>query len=619
MRNFGPRVIKAVKLLPGALRRWGLIGTCGRIWSTWRSGGRLALLEKLRHVAEMEVAALAGSSVAIESPAKSHWGQHSDRVKSRSVPLLDPKVFLELDSGFGVDCARWNAFLTQRVAPSADQKGMFAPTIWFLVNNDRGLSETDITLRSIEEAGHAKRNVRVASYTDSFSSALGSLLASADATDFIWFAQAGDLIDGSAAQLVTQVAIQGADLGLFDTYFVEGDRAFPQLHPGFNAICGLNCNYFRSRFIARAASVRRLFDNLLPIDPYSTARAMIAAHLDGKDIVAIHLAHTPMRISDSRAGMESESRDLMAAERTLDFGAGPPDWGKVGDRRVSIIICTRDKGHLLRQLVRNIFDTGGGLVQEVLIVKHATSSPYALKTLADLSHDRRVRILTYEGPFNFSRQCNSAAKCASAPYLLFLNDDITPVVADWLPQLLLPFQNSEVGVTGPLLLYPDESVQHAGMFLGFMNTAGHTLRAAQLHSGDYLFMTQAPREVSCLTGAALAIDRSLFNDLNGFDPLLGFSLQDADLGLRVNRLGRRVVFNPYSILLHMESISFLNNVRSPANQAILARESVYFRRRWGDPVTPDPFHNPNFYLNAEDLRTLLVHPRSMEMVSGRST
>ena len=559
-------------------------------------------------------AALRRSSAATESQTELRSARRFGQKESRSAQLSDPAIFIELESDFGVDCTRWNAFLSRRAPTSVDEKGI-GPATWFLVNNDKGSSDVHTTLSSLEKAGLTRQYIWLTSCTESFSSALGSLLTSADANDFIWFAQAGDVIDVSALRLVTQAAARRADVCFFDTYFVEGGRAFPQLHPGFNAICGLNCNYFRSRFIARAASVSRICGKSLPGDPYSTARAMIAAHLGGKDIVGMHLADTLIRISDSRAGMASESRDLITAERSLDFGAGPPNWARVSDRKASIIICTRDKGHLLRQLVRNIFDTGGALVQEVLIVKHATSNPYALSALADLSRDRRVRILAYEGPFNFSRQCNYAAQNASAPYLLFLNDDMTPVSSDWLAQLLLPFQNSEVGMTGPLLLYPDESVQHAGMFLGFMNTAGHTLRAAQLHSGDYMFMTQAPREMSCLTGAAMAIDRGLFNDLNGFDPLLGSHLQDVDAGLRVNHLGRRVVFNPYSVLLHMESTSIRNSLGSPAMQAIQERERAYFRRRWGDPVILDQFHNPNFYLNAEDLRTLLVRPQSIELAS----
>ena len=598
-------MVRVVRLLPVAWHRWGLIGTCERVFLAWRGGGPSVLVEKLR---------LLAVEAAREGARKSEYSQEDalDELSRAAEYPATPDVIqginageiLLLDSDFGVGRTRWDAFLSRRATASLGQEDAVSPTTWVLVQNDTGSLDVDETLRSIEKARLARQNVRVVSRTESFSSLLGSLLAKANSDDFIWFARAGDEIDISAVQLVAQAAARRADLCLFDTYFFDGDRAFPQLHPGFNPIFGLNCNYFRSRFIARAGSVRRILNNSLPHDAYSVARAMMAAHLDGKGIVGMHLARPLVQINDSRADMADESRDLLTTERKLEFGAGPADWHDVGDRKTSIVICTRDKGHLLRQLIRNIFDTGGDLVQEVLIVKHATTSPYAVKTLADLSGDRRVRILNYGGAFNFSRQCNHGAQNASAPYLLFLNDDMTPVAADWLPQLLLPFQNPEVGMTGPLLLYPDESVQQAGMFLGFMNTAGHTLRHAQLPSGDYLFMTQAPREVSCLTGAAVAIERGLFSDLNGFDPLLGSYLQDVDLGLRVNRLGRRVIFNPYSILLHMESTSIRKTLGNPAVRAAQARERAYFWRRWGDPVARDLFHNPSFHPNMESLRAI---------------
>lgn len=106
------------------------------------------------------------------------------------------------------------------------------------------------------------------------------------------------------------------------------------------------------------------------------------------------------------------------------------------------MICTRNKGHLLRQLVRSARETAGDIIREILIVSYHTSNPYALKTLTDLRNSNRARIIAYEGPFNFSRQCNLAAREASAPYLLFLNDDVVPITVDWLVQLLLPFRKS---------------------------------------------------------------------------------------------------------------------------------------------------------------------------------
>jgi GT2 family glycosyltransferase len=112
--------------------------------------------------------------------------------------------------------------------------------------------------------------------------------------------------------------------------------------------------------------------------------------------------------------------------------------------------------------------------------------------------------------------------------------------------------------------------------------------------------------VSCVTGAVMVVDRQLFENLNGFDPLLGTYIQDVDLCLRVGRSGFRIVFNPQAILLHLESSSVREMLADPAVQATRAREYIYFARRWGETRERDPFHNPSFFLNAEDLRAVLV-------------
>ncbi len=136
--------------------------------------------------------------------------------------------------------------------------------------------------------------------------------------------------------------------------------------------------------------------------------------------------------------------------------------------------------------MRGLMETGR--VDEIVVVSHATQNPYALKALEDLRRSN-VRVIAYDGPFNFSRQCNLGARNAVAPHLLFMNDDVVPATSGWLDRLLEPFDNPTVGMSGPLLLYPDETVQHAGMFLGYKGVAGHLLRGSRLPAEDYLFMT----------------------------------------------------------------------------------------------------------------------------------
>jgi GT2 family glycosyltransferase len=505
---------------------------------------------------------------------------------------------VRLDRDFGMDCAQWEKFLSQHAQATPEE---CAARVWVLVTGEAGSPKLTETCRSVTETGLEVRGIEIAGEGE-FCRCLKGLLARADDRDLVWFMGAGDRVDNRAHAILARAARSGADLCLFDTYFVEGERAFPQLHPGFNEIFGLNCNYFRSRVLARASALRRVADDAPLTDAYLTAQALLALRLRGEAISGVHLPSAFIRIEDSRAAIAQESLALIA-RGNAQFGGRRLGGETKLDRKVSVIICTRDKGHLLRQTVRGIMETARNLVEEIVVVSNATQNPYALKTLADLRREQ-IRVMDYPGPFNFSRQCNLAVRNTSAPFLLFINDDIVPVTSDWLAQLLAPFDNGSVGMTGPLLLYPDETVQHAGMFIGYKNIAGHVLRSARLPAGDYLFMTQAPREVSCLTGAALVIERGLFDDLNGFDPLLGTYIQDVDLSLRASRSGRRLIFNPQSILLHMESVSVRETLEDPEICATRMREIAYFHRRWGSALEQDALHNPSFDPEAEDLRSL---------------
>jgi GT2 family glycosyltransferase len=521
------------------------------------------------------------------------------RFKNISAAAISPTASgFRLDQDFGINCGHWEKFLLQHAQTLPEER---ASRVWVLVTGEPGSPKVTETCRSVSEAGLVVRAIDVAGKGE-FSRCLMTVLERADDRDLVWFMGAGDRVDNRAHAILAKAARSEADLCLFDTYFVEDNRAFPQLHPGFNEIFGLNCNYFRSRFLARAGALRRVADGASLADAYLTAQALLALRLRGEAISGIHLPSAFVRIEDSRAAIARESQQLIAGH-DAQFGANGSPAEPKSDKRVSVIICTRDKGHLLRQTVRSILETAGDLIAEILVVSNATQNPYALKTLADLRH-QQIRVMDYEGPFNFSRQCNLAARNAVAPFLLFLNDDIVPVTSDWLAQLLAPFDNGSVGMTGPLLLYPDETVQHAGMFIGYKNVAGHLLRFANLPEGDYLFMTQAPREVSCLTGAALVMKRCMFDDLNGFDPLLGISIQDVDLSLRVSRSGRRLVFNPRAILLHMESVSVREGLEDPSAHATRRLEHAYFLRRWSSALEQDAFHNPNFDPDEEDLRSL---------------
>jgi GT2 family glycosyltransferase len=382
--------------------------------------------------------------------------------------------------------------------------------------------------------------------------------------------------------------------------------------PGLNPCHAFNCDYFRSRFLVRADAIRNL---PAPVARSASIRDVAVALLaaDERGDLAGGAVHVPLplvAIAESPTALADERAALFATDVPAVFldregrptPIGPDKAVRFG--RVSVVICTKDKGHLLRQLVRSLLRYPPNLLQEIVIVANSPTMAHAKQTLAAIGTEERVLVLDEHAPFNFSRLCNIGARRCSGEFLLFLNDDVVPVSETWLEEMLAPFADPRTGVTGPLLIYPDERTQHAGMYLGFNGVAGHTMRFARLPCQDYMFMGTVPRHVSCLTGAALLVRRSIFDDLNGFDEMFATYIQDVDFCLRALGAGYRLVFNPRAILIHMESVSVRATLDDPIVGETRGTEHRRYVERWNRLISHDPYHNPNFDLDDETLSKL---------------
>ena len=398
---------------------------------------------------------------------------------------------------------------------------------------------------------------------------------------------------------------------LIDLYVRDNGRIFPFLLHAVDPIHASHCNYFLGRYVA-SGKIFKDYLNQLSGATLSAVGSAICSQLRIDDPGSYrHIAIPLLRVNTSNAALE-EIRKTMILERTLQAcapnpGESEPDL-KAGNRSattsdaacVSAIICTKDCGLLLRQLLHRL--ESEALIRDILIVSNNTTNAHAIRTLVAASAMEQVTVLRYDGSFNFSRQCNIGAKYAKGSELLFLNDDIAPVSDDWLPRLHGWMDLRRL--VGPLLIYPNESVQHAGMHLGFNGAAGHVMRHSRLPSGDYGFFLTAPRRVSCLTGAALLMPKALFMSLNGFDPMLATYLQDVDLSLRALYSGCELVFDPRSILMHMESVSVIPTLENRKVQQSRELEYAYFANRWASTITNDAWMNPLFDPMDESLTAL---------------
>jgi GT2 family glycosyltransferase len=507
--------------------------------------------------------------------------------RSQRIQAPPPAAPADLDAAYTLSEADWRAWqpIFAAAKPARDER--CAPAAIDVVILDRSAAEAAAlaaTLAAVEAMGP------------------GAQLWSPDADirpdRFVLFLKAGDVPSPDLPAALGEAVRGGiAEAVSFDLVRRAGERVQPLLLPGANPTLLRSADYVFSRIALRGSALAGA-GNLAAADP----RALVLGWLD---------AQPPLQ---ARGRWRHVGRPLVAAAISdADIEAqrqAAQDQGRRPVRRRSsagatVVICTKDKGHLARQLVRHLLAKDRAAVEEVVIVSNNTANPYALQTLTDLSGEPRVRILKIDAPFNFSRLCNAGVRAGEGrgPILL-LNDDIAPVSEDWIERLAARLDDPVVGAAGPLLLYPDERVQHAGMYLGHNGIAGHVLRAARLPDDDYLLTGCAAREVSSVTGAVLMTSRAAFEALNGLDEQLATYLQDVDYCLRLRGAGLINVFEPGSVLIHMESAT-IRSMESAAFHHRRYAERLRFTERWGELLLNDPYHPRAFDLDDETLRRLV--------------
>lgn len=436
-------------------------------------------------------------------------------------------------------------------------------------------------------------------------STLRALLA-AEEDVLVQFLQSGDLLSPAYAGIAASRKLSAYDVILTDMYFRDGDdHVGLLLLPGINPIHALNADYFLSRAIVRTGcAIQTLGKDAADV------RALVLALICGNDQRerhgrSLHIAFPLLCIAETHASLLEHRMQLLGRAEPLRLQCNPSA-ERAKARRVSVVICTKNNGFLLEQLISRLACESADKIADIVVVSNRPTNAYAAQLHDRLASHGQIKLVKYDAPFNFSAQCNLGAAAGSGEVLLFLNDDVVPVNKDWLGELIAPLDDSGIGVVGPLLLYPNGSVQHAGMFLGFERVAGHSLRGAELPEGDCGFLASAPRQVMSVTGAALCMRRNDFEALNGFDRnRFALNIQDVDLCLRAHFSGLAVVFNPRSIFLHMESVSVRPTLHDLWTIRRRALEHDAFAERWGDVLARDEFHNPNFCRSVECLKSLV--------------
>jgi len=265
---------------------------------------------------------------------------------------------------------------------------------------------------------------------------------------------------------------------------------------------------------------------------------------------------------------------------------------------VSIVIATRDRIELLRDCIESIerkTDYPRDRL-EFVIVDNDSQTTEATRYFADLGSRIGFRILCAPGEFNFARLYNLGASGASGEVVILLNNDMTVIDPQWISKMIAQCLQPDVACVGAKLLYPDDTIQHAGCVLGVSGLAAHRLLGRPASSVRDIDFT---REISAVTGACIAIRRRVFNELGGLNEGLRIAFNDIDFCIAAQRRGFRNIYICDPLLYHFESKSRgLDTTR--AKIELNAREAAYARQRNPEYFQNDPYYSPNLSLERGD-------------------
>ncbi len=267
---------------------------------------------------------------------------------------------------------------------------------------------------------------------------------------------------------------------------------------------------------------------------------------------------------------------------------------------VSLIIPTRNERELLSACIESILAKTMYSNYEILIVDNGSDDPEILEYFAGLEQRINIRVLRDERPFNFSLLNNFAVSEARGELLGFINNDTEVISGEWLSEMVSMALQDEIGAVGAKLLYPDKTVQHAGIVLGIGGVAENAFKGALGFGSGLHSRALRISSFSAVTAACLVIRKQLFLEAGGFDEThLAVAFGDVDFCLRVRELGYRNVFNPYALLYHHESAS-RGEDNTPEKQARFDAELQCMQERWGKLLLNDPAYNPNLTLDRPD-------------------
>ena len=262
---------------------------------------------------------------------------------------------------------------------------------------------------------------------------------------------------------------------------------------------------------------------------------------------------------------------------------------------VSIIIPNMEHKEILKTCIDSLYHINTYKNFEIIIVENNSKSQEIFDYYDELEKTfDNIRIVKWEKEFNYSALNNFGVQFAKGDYYLFLNNDTEVIAPTAVSEMLGCCMREEVGIVGAKLLYEDDTVQHAGVVIGFGGFAGHVFTGIEKDDYGYMVRARINCDYSAVTAACMMVDKKVFEQVNGFDEQFKVACNDIDFCLRVRQLNKLVVYNAFSLWHHYESKSrgYEDNIEKIKR---FESEVSLFQERWIDILNQgDPYYNSNF-------------------------
>jgi len=445
--------------------------------------------------------------------------------------------------------------------------------------------------------------------------------------EFVAFLDGEDELSPIALYEVVGLLNQNPDLDFIysdeDKIDEDGARWEPFFKPDWSPDTFLSCNYLshlsaiRKSVVDEVGGFRSGYDGAEEYDLFLRVAERIGeGHIGHIPKILYHLrirhqseALARERISSANAAAIRALNDAVIRRGTGIEGVSDGfmrgwDYRIIYEIRdnplVSIIIPTRDKADILRKCVESIINKTEYDNYNITIVDNGSESQETLDYYEELKKVQRIKLFEYKYRFNYSAINNFAVSKIDAEYIIFLDNDTEIIDSKWISRMLEHAQREEVGAVGAKLLYPDGTIQHAGVILGIGGVAGHSHKHFPAYHPGYFSRIQMVQNLSAVTAACMMTKRSLFEEVGGFDEKnLAVAFNDVDYCLKLRRKGYLVLYTPYAEVYHHESMS-RGYEDTPKKLERFLGEFSYMREKWGDQLDNDPYYNENLTRDRED-------------------